>query len=107
MDGVRTAEGDEGAIGGDGLGSVGVDGRSRDGLSVAGQGPYDRLRELRFAGWLESTQQGTPASRGGESLRGRWVGCRLAVRRGVEWLAAGPWREWTGFPRASAVADAG
>ena len=49
------------------------------GSSVVAQGSYGRLRELRCAGWLESTQQGTPAGRGGASLRGRWVGCRLAV----------------------------
>ena len=66
-----------------------VGGRS----SVAAQGPYGRLRELRCAGWRENTQQGTLADRGGASLRGRWVSCRLAVRPGVEWLAAGPGRE--------------
>ena len=66
-----------------------VGGRS----SVAAQGPYGRLRELRCAGWRENTQQGTPADRTGASLRGRWVSCRLAVRPGVEWLAAGPRRE--------------
>ena len=66
-----------------------VGGRS----SVAAQGPYGRLRELRCAGWRENTQQGTLADRGGASLRGRWVSCRLAVRPGVEWLAAGPRRE--------------
>ena len=66
-----------------------VGGRS----SVAAQGPYGRLRELRCTGWRENTQQGTLADRGGASLRGRWVSCRLAVRPGVEWLAAGPRRE--------------
>ena len=66
-----------------------VGGRS----SVAAQGPYGRLRELRCAVWRENTQQGTLADRGGASLRGRWVSCRLAVRPGVEWLAAGPRRE--------------
>ena len=66
-----------------------VGGRS----SVAAQGPYGRLRELRCAGWREDTQQGTLADRGGASLRGRWVSRRLAVRPGVEWLAAGPRRE--------------
>ena len=66
-----------------------VGGRS----SVAAQGPYGRLRELRCAGWRENTQQGTLADRGGASLRGRWVSCRLAVRLGVEWLAAGPRHE--------------
>ena len=66
-----------------------VGGRS----SVAAQGPYGRLRELRCAGWRENTQQGTLADRGGASLRGRWVSCRLAVRPGVEWLAAGSRRE--------------
>ena len=66
-----------------------VGGRS----SVAAQGPYGRLRELRCAGWRENTQQGTLADRGGASLRGRWVSRRLAVRPGVEWLAAGPRRE--------------
>ena len=66
-----------------------VGGRS----SVAAQGPYGRLRQLRCTGWRENTQQGTLADRGGASLRGRWVSCRLAVRPGVEWLAAGPRRE--------------
>ena len=66
-----------------------VGGRS----SVAAQGPYGRLRELRCTGWRENTQQGTLADRGGASLRGRWVSCRLAVRPGVKWLAAGPRRE--------------
>ena len=66
-----------------------VGGRS----SVAAQGPYGRLRELRCAGWREDTQQGTLADRGGASLRGRWVSRRLAVRPGVEWLAAGPGRD--------------
>ena len=66
-----------------------VGGRS----SVAAQGPYGRLRELRCAGWRENTQHGTLADRGGASLRGRWVSCRLAVRPGVEWLAAGSRRE--------------
>ena len=66
-----------------------VGGRS----SVAAQGPYGRLRELRCAGWRENTQQGPLADRGGASLRGRWVSCSLAVRPGVEWLAAGPRRE--------------
>ena len=66
-----------------------VGGRS----SVAAQGPYGRLRELRCAGWRENTQQGTLADRGGASLRGRWVSRRPAVRPGVEWLAAGPRRE--------------
>ena len=66
-----------------------VGGRS----SVAAQGPYGRLRELRCAGWREDTQQGTLADRGGASLRGRWVSCRLAVRSGVEWLAVGPGRD--------------
>ena len=61
--------------------------------SVAAWGPYGPLRELRCAGWREDTQQGTLADRGGTSLQGSWVSCRLAVRRGVEWLAAGPWRE--------------
>ena len=66
-----------------------VGGRS----SVAAQGPYGRLRELRCAGWRENTQQGTLADRGGASLRGGWVSRRLAVRPGVEWLAVGPGRE--------------
>ena len=29
---------------------------------------------------------------GDVQLAGRWVSCRLAVRLGVEWLAAGPGR---------------
>ena len=35
---------------------------------------------------------GTLADRDDASLRGGWVSCRLAVRLGVEWLAAGPGR---------------
>ena len=66
-----------------------VNGRS----SAAAQGPYGRLRELGCAGWRENTQQGTLADREDASLRGRWVSCRLAVRLGVEWLAAGPRRD--------------
>ena len=66
-----------------------VGGRS----SVAGQGPYGRLRELRCAEWRENTQQGTPADRGGASLWGHWVSCRQAFRPGVEWLATGPGRD--------------
>ena len=42
-------------------------------FSVAAQGPYGRLRELRGAGWRENMQQGTLADRGGASWRGRWV----------------------------------
>ena len=70
-------------------GSWEVSGRS----SAATQGPYGRLRELGCAGWRENTQQGTLADRDDASLRGRWVSCRLAVRLGVEWLAAGPRRD--------------
>ena len=71
-----------------------VGGRS----SAAAQCPYGRLRDLRCPGWRENTQQGTPADRAGAScgdlrLVAGWVGYRLAVRLGVEWLAAGPWRE--------------
>ena len=66
-----------------------VSGRS----SAAAQGPYGRLRELGCAGWRENMQQGTLADRDDASLRGRWVSCRLAVRLGVEWLAAGPRRD--------------
>ena len=62
-------------------------------FSISAQGPYGCLRELRCAGWRENTQQGTPAGRGGASLRGRWVSCRLAVRQEVEWRAVGPGRD--------------
>ena len=94
MDGVRTGGGGGGEElqgGWPGLhwGRWEVSGRS----SAAVQGPYGRLRELRCAGWRENTQQGTLADRDDASLRGRWVNCRLAVRLGVEWLAAGPRRD--------------
>ena len=94
MDGVRTGEGGvrelQGGRPGLHWGRWEVSGRS----SAAAQGPYGRLRELGCAGgWRENTQQGTLADRDDASLRGRWVNCRLAVRLGVEWLAAGPRRD--------------
>ena len=46
MDGVRTGEGGVRELQGDGLGSIGVDGRSRTLFTAAAQGPYGRLREL-------------------------------------------------------------
>ena len=64
FDGVRKAEGGEGATGEIAWVPFGV-GRSADGL-----GPYGRLRELRCAGWRENTQQGTLSDRAGASLRG-------------------------------------
>ena len=93
MDGVRTGEGGvrelQGGWPGLHWGRWEVSGRS----SAAAQGPYGRLRELGCAGWRENTQQGTLADRDDASLRGRWVSCRLAVRLGVEWLAAGSRRD--------------
>ena len=62
------------------------------GTSVTAQAPNGRLRELGCAGWQENRQQGTPAELVGASWRGRWVSGMLAVRLGVEWLAAGPGR---------------
>ena len=82
-------EGATGEMAGLHWGRLEVGGRS----SVAAEGHRGPLRELRCAGWRENTQQGTLADRGGTSLRGSWVSCRLAVKRGVEWLAVGPWRE--------------
>ena len=67
FDGVRKAEGGEGATGEIAWVPFGV-GRSADGL-----GPYGRLRELRCAGWRENTQQGTLSDRAGASLRGSSV----------------------------------
>ena len=93
FDGVRKAEGGEGATGEIAWVPFGV-GRSADGL-----GPYGRLRELRCAGWRENTQQGTLATGvardcGDLRLSGGWVGRRRrAVRPGTEWLAAGPRRD--------------
>ena len=79
FDGVRKAEGGEGATGEIAWVPFGV-GRSADGL-----GPYGRLRELRCAGWRENTQQGTLSDRAGASLRGssvfRWVGRSPTARR--------------------------
>ena len=93
MDGVRTGEGRvrelQGGWPGLHWGRWEVGGRS----SAAAQCPYGRLREPRCAGWRENTQQGTLADRDDASLRGRWVSCRLAVRLGVEWRAAGPGRD--------------
>ena len=58
-------------------------------FSVAAQGPYGRLRELRGAGWRENMQQGTLADRGGASWRGRWVSGGRAPS-GWEWQGAQP-----------------
>ena len=86
-----------------------VGGRS----SVAAQGPYGRLRELRCAGWRENTQQGTARGPGWREFAGtsvvRWAGRwqTSAVRLGVEWLGAGPGRGRTSPATASSVADAG
>ena len=72
-----------------------VGGRS----SVAAQGPYGRLRELRCAGWRENTQQGTLADRGGASLRG--VGSVAGWPSGREWNGSqsGQGATELGFPR--------
>ena len=80
MDGVRAAEGGvgEGATGEMAWG-LGVDGRPADGL----QSPHRARKALC----------GSCDARDGASLRGRWVSCRLAVRPGMEWLAAGPRRD--------------
>ena len=73
-----------------------VGGRS----SVAAEGPYGRLRELRCAGWRENTQQGTLADRGwrefagtlGQSQAGRQAGSGMARSRAkarVNWDSQG------------------
>ena len=90
MDGVRTGEGRvrelQGGWPGVHWGRWEVSGRS----SAVAQGPYCGSAIARDG--RENTQQGTLADRDDASLRGRWVSCRLAVRLGVEWRAAGPGR---------------
>ena len=92
MDGVRTAEGGgEGATGEMAWG-LGVDGRPADGL----QSPHRALRPyagVAMRGMARGYAAGDSRDRGGARLRGRWVSCRLAVRPGTEWLAAGPRRD--------------
>ena len=73
--------------------ALGVDGRPADGLQSPHRAPKALCESCDARDWREDTQQGTLADRGGASLRGRWVSCRLAVRPGMEWLAAGPRRD--------------
>ena len=60
--------------------------------SVAAQGPR-ALCGSAMRGMAREYAAGDSRDRGGASLRGRWVSCRLAVRPGMEWLAAGPRRD--------------
>ena len=71
---------------------LGVDGRPADGL----QSPHRALRPyagVAMRGMARGYAAGDSRDRGGARLRGRWVSCRLAVRPGTEWLAAGPRRD--------------
>ena len=73
-------------------GVLGVDGRPADGL----QSPHRALRPyagVAMRGMARGYAAGDSRDRGGARLRGRWVSCRLAVRPGTEWLAAGPRRD--------------
>ena len=66
------------------------------GSSVAAQGPDGRVRPyagVAMRGMARGYAAGDSRDRGGARLRGRWVSCRLAVRPGTEWLAAGPRRD--------------
>ena len=97
MDGVRTLEGGCGSYRSDGPGSNSgrwkVDGRQALwGAPMAaysgcgeGDGGISTARGARGPDWRELA--------GTFSWRGRWVSCRLAVRPGVEWRAAGPGRD--------------
>ena len=80
--------------------------------SVAAGRPCDRLRTLGRARWWGEDAARNRRGPGSRELAGT-LGCPLggsgadvAVRRGVESLAAGPGRGRTGFPRANAWEDA-
>ena len=93
MDGVRIAAGWVRELQGRWLGSIGVDWRSADGL----QSPHRAPMALC----------GSCDARDGERIRSRELSrtgvarvcgdvgsvAGWSVRRGVEWLAVGPWRE--------------
>ena len=54
---------------------------------------YLRNQLVAMRGKARGYAAGDSRDRGGARLRGRWVSCRLAVRPGTEWLAAGPRRD--------------
>ena len=55
---------------------------------------------MPFADWAGASWRERSVGR----MAGQWQ--TGAVRLGVEGLAIAPGRDWTGFPRANAVADA-
>ena len=61
-------------------------------------GPYGPVRDA-MRGMAREYAAGTLADRGGASLRGRWVSCRLAVRPGWNGLQPGQGATELGFPR--------
>ena len=56
-------------------------------------GPLRPYAGVAMRGKARGYAAGDSRDRGGARLRGRWVSCRLAVRPGTEWLAAGPRRD--------------
>ena len=56
-------------------------------------GPLRPYAGVAMRGMARGYAAGDSRDRGGARLRGRWVSCRLAVRPGTEWLAAGPRRD--------------
>ena len=93
MDGVRIAAGWVRELQGRWLGSIGVDWRSADGLQSPHRAPMALCGSCDARDGERIRSRELSRTGGGASLRGSWVSCRLAVRRGVEWLAVGPWRE--------------
>ena len=94
------------------MGSIGVDGRSADGpqsphrssMALCGScnvrdGEIIRSRGLSRTGVVRVC--------GDLRLSSGWVSYRLAVSLGVEWLAAGPWRDVDCPPMANRPEDAG
>ena len=56
-------------------------------------GPLSLYAGVAMRGMARGYAAGDSRDRGGARLWGRWVSCRLAVRPGTEWLAAGPRRD--------------
>ena len=56
-------------------------------------GPLRPYAGVAMRGMARGYAAGDSRDRGGARLRGRWVSCRLAVRPGTGWLAAGPRRD--------------
>ena len=102
MDGMKTAEEGGGSYGGDGLGSIGVDGRSAEGLQSSHRAPMAVCGRCGGQDDGERTQQGTTPDRAGASWRrpsvGRWVS---------QWPAAPSGWEWNGLQPGQGAAELG